>query len=389
VKHEGARRRFRVVQVAACEFPSQRGSQALIGGVGALLAARGHTVHTVSFSRRRRRALPHGPSWRRLGADLVLLWRLYRFVSQRPVDLLHAHNYEGVIAACLIRAVTGLPVIYHAHNTLTDELPFYGRTAWQRSLARRAGHWLDRWVPRQADFTIALTDEVAEFLASCRVDGDRMRVVPPVIASVAASSEGPSVAPSQRQFVVAYAGNLDAYQDLDVLGGGFARFAAGHPSAVLRLVTHESEWQSRLCSELQQLVTAGRAEVIVVAGPEAEQGWLESADLLVCPRRSWSGFPMKLFSYAAAGRPIVIAAEAARSLCDGEALVFAGGNRDALAEALAKAAGDAALRQRLSAASRSWWRRMTDTSIAAAALEEIYQAVESANHYGGRARVQD
>jgi glycosyltransferase involved in cell wall biosynthesis len=44
---------------------------------------------------------------------------------------------------------------------------------------------------------------------------------------------------------------------------------------------------------------------------------IQVADLALCPRREWSGFPMKLLNYMAAGKAVVVSAGSAKAVEDG------------------------------------------------------------------------
>ena len=43
----------------------------------------------------------------------------------------------------------------------------------------------------------------------------------------------------------------------------------------------------------------------------------QAADVALCPRREWSGFPMKLLNYMAAGKAVVVSAGSAKAVRDG------------------------------------------------------------------------
>ena len=72
------------------------------------------------------------------------------------------------------------------------------------------------------------------------------------------------------------------------------------------------------------------------------------AHALVCPRSSWSGFPIKLINYMATGRAIVAADGSAKGIVHGETgLTFRNGSAAGMAAALLRLYDDPALRQRL------------------------------------------
>ena len=140
-----APRAYRVAMVAPCPFPSLRGSQVLIRELAETLADAGHAVHVVTYPSAEhlvpiKRIAIHRVAkipglwttrplgWQKLVLDLLLCIRLYQVVRRHRIEIIHAHNMEGPVVAWLVRRLTGVPVIYHAHNALSDELPCYART---------------------------------------------------------------------------------------------------------------------------------------------------------------------------------------------------------------------------------------------------------------------
>ncbi len=385
---------LRIAMVAPCVFPSPRGSQVLIRELAQALAERGHQVHLVTYpwaeclvpisgifvhrvNVRKGRTAPTHLGWWKLLLDLRLAAVLYRVVRRERIDVIHAHNYEGPLISYLVRWRTGVPVVYHSHNALSDELGHYWKPGWRRWCARRLGFILDRHVPRRADFSIALTPELGDFLRAQGVPGTRLAVLPPGAGPCAiADTQASESAAFEGRFVVMYAGNLDAYQDLGVLCRGVAALQENVPEALLVVLTHEPNWVERIPQSLAALVSAGRARVVVAPAFAVVRRWLTRADVLVSPRSSWSGFPIKLLNYMAAGRAVVAAAGSAKGIVDGETgLVFPNGDAEALAQALRRLFTDPLLRQRLGGrvrtAAHEWWT----WGGVASHLERIYAQV--------------
>lgn len=380
--------------VAPCAFPSARGSQVLIRELAQALADRGHEVHVVTYPsgehlaplrgmfvhRARVPALVDTPALpyvlRKLLFDICLAVTLYRVIQASQIHVIHAHNYEGPLVAYVVRWLTGVPVVYHSHNALSDELAWYVRRRWLRRCLRVIGELLDRQVPRRADFTIALTPQLDGFLRSHGVAADRIATIPPGCTPPSGDEGGIShISFFTGRFVVLYAGNLDPYQDLSVLFRGYSRFRQHAPHALLVVVTHDAQWIDRAGGELVELVRAGHAEVVVAPTFHAVRRYMAQADVLVCPRSSWSGFPIKLLNYCAAGRPIVVAQGAARSaMIEDTAVVVGNGDAEGLAAALSRLCDDADLRRALSerarvAAAGLWtWRQVAHE------VEAVYAA---------------
>ena len=218
--------RLRIAMVAACAFPSPRGSQVLIRELAQSLAEHGHEVHLVTYPYGENLVPIHGIfvhrtaaprfaidsrvlGWRKLLLDACLIWALYRVVRRERIQVIHAHNYEGPLIAYVVRLLTGVPVVYHSHNALEDELACYFRAGWQRRLARVLGRMLDRQIPRRADFSIALTPELESFLRARGVAADRIATIPPGVGLAPPADTGASNRdPFDGRFAVIYAGTL-------------------------------------------------------------------------------------------------------------------------------------------------------------------------------------
>ncbi len=52
---------------------------------------------------------------------------------------MHAHNYEAALIGLAAGRLAGVPVIYHSHNALAEELPTYFRGAHARVWHGRSG----------------------------------------------------------------------------------------------------------------------------------------------------------------------------------------------------------------------------------------------------------
>jgi glycosyltransferase involved in cell wall biosynthesis len=378
--------------VAACPFPSARGSQVLIREVAEALAERGHEVHVVTYPfaesfvpirgillhRVRFAPLTRWRSklgWRKILLDLALVGKLYRVIRAQRIDIIHAHNYEGLLVGLFVRWLTGIPAVYHSHNALSDELGYYFRPGIRRAAASWIGGVLDRVMPRRADFSIALTPALEHFLRGRGVAARRLAIVAPGSSAVA-PPQPPRTDPFAGRFVVMYTGNLDPYQDLPVLFAGFAGFSASTPAALLVIVTHDAKWSENLDERLRSLLREGRAQVIVASAFSVVRRLLARADILVCPRSSWSGFPIKLINYMAAGKPVIVAEGSAKNIRNGQTgLTFPNGDAAALSATLERLSRDAALRRRLGETARVAVARLCSWQGAALQIEQIYAQV--------------
>ncbi len=118
-----------------------------------------------------------GPTYSKFLLDPLLVAKLCQVIVRERVDVLHAHNYEGALAAYAARGLTGRPVVYNAVNTMADELPSYGffRPKW---MAEKVAAWLDRVVPQRADCAIAISEELRAFLLHQGLPESRIATIP-------------------------------------------------------------------------------------------------------------------------------------------------------------------------------------------------------------------
>jgi 1,2-diacylglycerol 3-alpha-glucosyltransferase len=369
---------MRVALVVAGPFPAHRGSQVLVRHLAEGLGARGHVVRLVTYG-----ALPAdrpGPRPGRIARDALLLARLWHVVRREAIDVVHAHNYEAAIAGLLVARGTGRPLVYHGHNALGEELPSYFHGRHVRRVARAFGRFLDRQVPRRADFCIAVSEDLGSILRRRGVAEHELACIPPAGSPVELHVPPVTAPPSG---LVCYAGNLDGYQNLDFLLRCFARVRTRVPAARLVLVTHGDARAE--AARLERFGAGDGVEVVRAASYEEVRLRLLAADVAVSPRAERSGFPMKLLNYMAAGKAIVASAGSAKGLEDGlTARVVADGDEAAFAGAIVDLLGDATARERLGAAARRAvesgpaWDGVLDR------IEAIYRTVVTAQRASSR-----
>ena len=379
----GLRRPLHIVQAAAFPYPSPQGSQVYVRGMARALARRGHRVTVACYAHG---VGPSDPEYAvvrtppvpgydnlRAGPDLVkplLDAALAVQLARVGGDVVHAHNYEAPLAAALSRVRTRAPVVYCAHNTMGEELHTYfeGRVA--RRLARGVGQLLDRTVPRLADHALAIHDGAVPTLRSlgCRhvscvppgVDPHDLRACPPVELP-----PGPWVI---------YAGNPDAYQDLDVLVAAMREL----PDVGLVMVS---------ASPLDHWAAQGlpRARFVQTASFEVVRSHLAAATVAALPRTVCTGYPIKMLNYLGMGLPTV-AAEGSARLLPG---VVSVPNRDpsALAAAIRQLVDDAPRRRALARDAREHVLAHCTWDARAEDLEDVYREVLARHAVRGDGRV--
>jgi 1,2-diacylglycerol 3-alpha-glucosyltransferase len=376
--------------VAASPFPYPQGSQVLISQLAEALQHRGHSVRLVTYHTgvgqppdgleiQRVPAVPGmgriqaGPSWRKPLLDLLLLRELLRAVRVWRPDVIHTHNFEGLLAALPVRRLTGVPVVHHIHNAMGLELHTYFRSRFGRWVGGSVGQWIDGSLTKRADQCVVLNEDAVAYFEQRGVE--RLRAIPPGV------DYEPGQADRARQRLgdrplVAYSGNLDPYQDLDLLLQAFRLVVEPCPDArlVLSTNTEPGEWMARAGA-----LGIGEQTVFDRAGAFGRvRDLLAAADVAVCPRQTCLGFPIKLLNYMAAGRAIVVAEGSACGLRHLEdAWVVKDGGIDDMATAILTLLEDPSLARRLGAQARlrarqdyAWKRIVVD-------VEEVYGEIAS------------
>jgi len=362
----------RVVVVVAGPYPALRGSQVLVRHLERGLTARGHDVSVITYGPNRGKR--PGPRPARVALDVLLVLQLYRHVRRRGADVIHAHNYEAAVAGLIVGRLCGVPLVYHGHSAMVQELPTYASSAWGQAVARRIGSMLDGHVPRRADFCIAVTEELGRLLRAVGVDDASLACIEPANEPSEVGAVAGELGEPRRNGdgLVCYAGNLDGYQNLSFLFDAFARVRAELPAARLVLVTHADA--RRQAARLGEGGLPSGVEIVEATSYHAVRDQLAEADVAVLPRSEGSGFPMKLLNYMAAGKAIVASTGSAKGLRDGvTGRVVADGDAPAFATAVVELLHDGPARARLGRAARravldpAGWEQVLDR------IEAIYQ----------------
>jgi glycosyltransferase involved in cell wall biosynthesis len=273
--------------------------------------------------------------------------------QQHKVDVVNAHNYEGLLVAL---AAGVRPIVYHAHNAMADELPHYFRT---KRLAAQFGSWLDRAFPKRADRIIVPHERLADYLVDSGCARETITVIPPAIdVNEFEPYEGQIETPP-----VLYTGNLDCYQNLDLLRRAMAIVQEAVPNAKLIIATSDprpTPW----------------ATVIQTPDFAALKQTLRQDSIFAVPRVSWSGYPIKLLNAMAAGQAIVCCRSAAHPLTNGhDGLVVEDNDAGAFADAILRLMRDTELRRELGDSARGTAIEKHNPFLSAKRLDSVLAGV--------------
>ncbi|HPQ40926.1 MAG TPA: glycosyltransferase family 4 protein, partial [bacterium] len=282
--------------------------------------------------------------------DVLLMRKLMTVARNGAYDVIHAHNYEAPPAAYAVRRRYGIPVVYHAHNTMFHELPSYFHWRTVQYVARKTGRWMDRIIPGRANAVIAVSEDQQRYLMTQGVPAEKITVIPPCI-------EPETLAGGDRRRirqrlgigdapVMLYTGGLQPYQNcrilIDVLRHGLRDCPDLH---LIILARSAPEW---LKDHAHDEGVFDRVYFLQGRGLAFERDCLAAADVGVIPRSHCIGFPVKLLNYLAAGLPVVCFQGVNKGFTDGmDLLAVENGNVPAMADAVNKILTDPDLRRTL------------------------------------------
>ncbi len=355
------------------------------------LAKRGHEVHVVTYHlgvevkqdlfkihripevKTYKKCSP-GPTFQKLlFIDLLLAIKLYNILRIHEIDIIHAHNYEGLLVSSCVRKLTKHPVIYDAHTILTSELPYY-EFGLPKYMGNKIGRRLDMAIPDIADYVISVTDDIKRELS-------RYKPGSPLNISVIQNGvelDYFNIEPEknkefdEKNKMLIFTGNLASYQRIDLLLRAFKQVLSQRDDVRL-LIISDSPFDN-----YDPLAGAlGIREYIDILKLDFARipPYIVNADVALNSRIECPGIPQKILNYMAAGKPIVSFESSAKNLEHGKTgLVVENGNIKEFSKAILQLLEDPELSRKLGtnakiAASNYTWEKTAQKT------EEVYERV--------------
>ena len=391
--------KYCVAMVAACPFPGNWGTPGAIREMSQELAALGHSINVVTYPfgedlpvgavkirrpnyrRRKHRALHSGPSLEKLLLDVLLVFELCRVIRRERIEIIHAHNYEGVLVGIIAKLLTGTRLIYNASNLMADELPSYGfiRPAFA---ARALARLLDWIVPKFPDHFITVSKELSDALSARGVPDSRISLIPCGISPEMFANPKPERLRERFKLgdhpMVMYTGINSPLQRIDYLLHAFALVLQHEPGALLMVVSPLEKDPDLERNRSLSRTLGISASVIWVEGQTLAElsDYLDLATVTVIPRPDVPGHPIKLLNSMAAGKATVCFAGAAKGVEHmRDAFVVADHDWTQLGNAIVTVLRDPALVERLGSNARKTVVENFNWKQLCAKIESTYEAV--------------
>lgn len=284
-------------------------------------------------------------------------------------DLVY-HRYSlGSCGAALAAQRAGRPLV----------VEFNGSEVW---IARHWGHGLrfgaafarvERAVLRAADLVVAVSEPLREQLHAAGVPDERILVNPNGVDASRFDPDDPALAAAARderarlgfgadEVAFAFVGTFGPWHGAESLAEAIVRLPPSLPARFLFIGDGPRRAASEAVLARAGLLATRRAVFTGMVPQDRAPALLVACDVCVSPHvpnpdgTAFFGSPTKLFEYLATGRPVVASALGQIGDVlehDRSALLVPPGDVDALAAALLRIGGDAALRARLGAAGRA------------------------------------
>ena len=250
------------------------------------------------------REIPIGFSFRKLACDALIGVRLLTLARRRRYDVLHAVE-EAVFLSLAAKLVCRGRVVYDMDSSLVEQL-----LAGHRLLRPLSGILcrFERFAIARSDLVLAVCNDLAERARAYRT-ATPVGVAEDVpmlqeAAADAAPVENLRAGLAAGHLLALYVGNLEHYQGVGLMLEALARLGTETP---LRLVVIGGSAAACEAHRAQaRRLGIDDSVRFVGARPLANlRGYLDQADILVSPRLTGHNTPMKLYSYLAAGKPIL------------------------------------------------------------------------------------
>lgn len=309
------------------------------------------TVHRIRQPRVTRGTAP-GFSLKKVINDTLLFRKAWSFLRRGDYDLIHAGE-ESVYMALLFKRWFGVPYVYDMDSSIAQQM------VESRPYLRPSFPLFDRLetlAVRSSTACLPVCNALAELCerkGAKRIETlhDISQLEDPGRERTGWLSRDLGLPPGG--LIVLYSGNLESYQGVDLLVGGFALASKADERLHLVVVGGTSRDIRRYERLAERLGASDRAHFIGPRPFDQLDRILAEADIVACPRSRGINTPMKIFPYLHSGTALLATRlHTHTQLLTDEHAYLAEPSPEGMARGLLELAGSEALRRRLGAAGR-------------------------------------
>lgn len=283
-----------------------------------------------------------GFSFKKLVLSKALLPKALYLILKNKYDVVHCVE-ESAYFISWFRWIGNFVFTYDMDSDIPKQLQESGKFK----------NWFFLAIARQFEkFAVKRADAVVTI---CPVFTRKIKKIAPnkqvfQIEDISVSDEIPYSGTLSDKKIILYTGNFEKYQGVEVLIEGFNRIKNKYPETELLLVGGEEKdiagYKERF--SVGQIVFAGKKPVSEM--PK----FLDMADILVSPRSKGENTPYKIYSYLAAGKPILATNIISHSqiLTDKKDSLLAGPTAEGMADGLEKILTDNNFAEKIGAGAR-------------------------------------
>ncbi len=322
-----------------------------------------------------------GPSLGKIPLDFLLFIKAVLRMRKSRYDLIYTHEEASWLGVILAKAHL-LPHLYDMHSSLPDQMDQHEHE--HLRWLRKPFLWLESFSLKNAAAVLVISPELLRYVRE-KGFGDKAVLMENFVYFK--EQEGikdrrqkirNDLAPDGEKIIL-YSGNFRPYQGLRLLLEAAAEIDT--TDVVFVLMGSRGKDGERTRKRAERLNIIQKVRFIEEVPPDRIPDYLSAADVLVSPRLTGHGIPLKIYSYLRSGTPIVATRITAHTqILDEQTAILVDPDRDHLAEGLSFALSQPEARKRALEAKQRADRKHTYPHY----LEKMKKALHSALSTKGR-----
>jgi glycosyltransferase involved in cell wall biosynthesis len=358
---------MKILRNAPQPFYQERGTPIAVRLLIETLCAAGHGIHLLTYHEGEDVEIPGlkifripkppgigkipiGFSWKKVVCDLYLSVKMTSLLWKNRYQVIHAVE-ESIFPAAAVNLLAGKKLVYDMDSLLSEQIA----DKWQRArFLLPLLSFFEKIAVRRSDLVMPMCERLAR-KAEDFAPGKPVAIVEdvPLLGNgETGGGEELREAFDIEGILALYVGNLESYQGIDLLLESFA-LLDGEAGVDVVIVGGGAKEVEHYREKAERIGVGGRTHFTGHRPIEELGHYLGQADLLLSPRVTGMNTPMKIYSYLAAGKPVLATDISSHTQAlDSSCAVLVPPDRLAMAAGLKSLAKDGDLRRELGRAGR-------------------------------------